>query len=341
MSLRLDELWVRYGHIDALRGVGLDVPTGRGAVTALLGPSGCGKSTLLRAVAGLEPLTGGSVSFDGEDLARVPTHRRGFGVVFQDGQLFGGRTVGQNVAYGLRTRVGRERPSRDEIAARVAEVLELVDLAGFADRPVSELSGGQAQRVALARALAPRPRLVLLDEPLSALDRRLRRRLAADIADVLERSATPAILVTHDHEEAAYLADTIAVMDDGEIVQQATPARLWRTPATRRVAEFLGYETFLEARVVDGVAKTPLGEVALDSVPDGTVTLALRPESVVVSDDGVPAAIVRSAATPVGRVLTVGVGGITVAAVDARAESDRSVLVRLDSRSVGVVGASA
>lgn len=203
VAYRRDELVVR--------GATFEVP--RGDVVALLGPSGCGKSTLLRAVAGLEPLASGSVSWDGEDLTRVPPHRREFGLVFQDGQLFSHRTVAENIAYGLRVKRWA-RPDRDE---RVAELLELVGLTGFGGRAVTELSGGQRQRVALARALAPSPRLLLLDEPLSALDRELRDRLAEDLAELLRATGTTAILVTHDEGEALAIANRVLRMRDGRI----------------------------------------------------------------------------------------------------------------------------
>lgn len=182
-------------------------------VVALTGPSGSGKSTLLRAIAGLEPLEGGEIRWDGESLARVPTHRRGFGLVFQDGQLFSHRSVGENIAYGLRVQ-GVARAGRE---ARVRELLALVGLSGAAARTVTELSGGERQRVALARSLAPRPRMLLLDEPLSALDRELRDRLAADLAVMLRETGTTAILVTHDIEEAEMVADRTLRIDGGKV----------------------------------------------------------------------------------------------------------------------------
>lgn len=189
-----------------------EVPVG--GVVALLGPSGCGKSTLLRAVAGLEPLQTGTVSWGGADLVRVPPHKRGFGLVFQDGQLFVHRTVHENIAYGLRV---QKRP-RAEREARVAELLELVGIPDYGGRQVTELSGGERQRVALARALAPSPRLLLLDEPLSALDRELRERLADDLAVMLRATGMTAILVTHDEGEAATIADRVLRMRDGRII---------------------------------------------------------------------------------------------------------------------------
>lgn len=204
VAYRRDELIVREASL----------AVARGEVVALLGPSGCGKSTLLRAIAGLEPLADGSVSWDGADLARVPPHRREFGLVFQDGQLFSHRSVAENIAYGLRV----QRMARPEREARVAELLELVGLPGFGARAVTELSGGQRQRVALARALAPSPRLLLLDEPLSALDRELRDRLALDLAELLRATGTTAVLVTHDEGEADTIASRVLRMREGRIL---------------------------------------------------------------------------------------------------------------------------
>jgi len=196
----------------AVRGVSFGVA--RGEVVALTGPSGCGKSTLLRAIAGLEPLAGGTVRWAGEDLAAVPPHRRGFGLMFQDGQLFAHMNVAKNVGYGLASR-GLTSAQRQD---RVSELLVLVGMAGFERRAVTELSGGQRQRVALARSLAPRPRLLLLDEPLSALDRELRDRLAEDLAGLLRETETTAILVTHDPGEAETIADRTLIMRAGELL---------------------------------------------------------------------------------------------------------------------------
>jgi len=197
--------------LTAVDGVSLHVPPGQ--VLALLGPSGCGKSSLLRAVAGLEPLAAGRVTWDGADLAGVPVHRRGFGLMFQDGQLFAHRTVAGNIEYGLQA----EGVGRLERAARVAELLDLVGLEGYGRRSVATLSGGERQRVALARSLAPRPRVLLLDEPLSALDRELRDRLALDLARILHGTGTTALFVTHDRTEAQVVADRVATMAEGRI----------------------------------------------------------------------------------------------------------------------------
>ncbi|GAA2518321.1 ABC transporter ATP-binding protein [Rarobacter incanus] len=198
--------------VRAVDAVSLHVP--RGTTTALLGASGSGKSTLLRAIAGLEPLRAGTITFDGEDITRVPVHRRNFGLMFQDGQLFAHLNVRGNIEYGL---VARRVP-RGARARRVDELLDLVGLAGYADRDVATLSGGQRQRVALARSLAPTPRLLLLDEPLSALDADLRGRLAAELRDILRATGTTAVFVTHDRAEADLVADATVLIENGRLI---------------------------------------------------------------------------------------------------------------------------
>lgn len=283
-GLRVRDLVVRYdgpgGGTTAVAGVDLDVAVGE--VVALLGPSGSGKSSLLRAVAGLEPTAAGSIAWAGRDLAGVPVHRRGFGLMFQDGQLFPHRSVAGNVAYGLQT-AGAPRAERDR---RVAELLDLVGLAGYGARPVSSLSGGQAQRVALARALAPAPQLLLLDEPLSALDRSLRERLTGELHDILRATGTTSLYVTHDHDEAFTVADRVAVMIGGDVAQVDTPARLWRLPRSQDVAAFLGYGPFLPAEVRRGVARCVLGSVPT-TLPDGAALVAIGPAALhVVTGEG-------------------------------------------------------
>ena len=265
--LDLERVSVTYGTVTAVRDIDLQLPDGR--VLALLGPSGCGKSTLLRAVTGLEPLSTGRISWDGADLAGIPVHRRRFGLMFQDGVLFPHRTVGGNVGYGL-ARSGRRRSA---IGARVDELLELVGLPGYADRPVATLSGGEAQRVALARSLAPEPRLLLLDEPLAALDRVLRERLLADLRRVLTSTGTTALFVTHDQGEAFAIADEVAVMDSGVIRQVGAPDAVWRAPSDEWVARFLGYTSVLPGEPTDtGSTRSAVGVVA----GSGTA-VALRP----------------------------------------------------------------
>ena len=264
-GLSVEGLTVRFDGEAAVADLDLHLPVGQ--VLAVLGPSGSGKSTLLRAVAGLQPAESGRVCWDGQDLARVPVHRRGFALMFQDGQLFAHRSVGDNVAYAL-PRAGR--------ADRVAELLDLVGLPGYADRRPATLSGGEQQRVALARALAAEPRLLLLDEPLSSLDAALRTRLAGDLREILVQAGATAVAVTHDHAEAFALADRVAILDHGLLQQHGAPAQVWRAPASAEVATFLGYERVLHDGIADALRAAGGGE------PDPR-PLAVRPGVLVVS----------------------------------------------------------
>lgn len=229
-GLEVDRLTVRFDGVAALDAVSLDVPAG--SALAILGPSGSGKSTLLRAIAGLEP-SEGDVRWAGESITRTPVHRRGFAMLFQDGQLFPHLDVAGNIAYPLRD---ADRSTR---AARVTELLELVGLAGFERRRVTDLSGGEQQRVALARALAASPRLLLLDEPLSALDRELRERLARDVRGILDAAGIASIVVTHDVAEAEVLADRVGVIAGGRLLQVGSFAELRAHPVDPRVAAAL------------------------------------------------------------------------------------------------------
>jgi thiamine transport system ATP-binding protein len=277
------------------------------------------------------------VSWDGEDLGAVPVHRRGFGLVFQDGQLFGHRDVAANIAFGLRM----HGVPRAAWALRVAELLELVGLSGFERRRVTELSGGQAQRVALARALAPEPRLLLLDEPLSGLDAGLREQLAIDLADLLRRSKITALLVTHDQEEAFTLADRVAVLDAGEVRQEGAVRRVWRNPLDDDVARFLGVTTFTDGVAAGGVVHTALGDVAVPDVDDGAVRLGLRPHALRVAAEGVPGEVVaavhrREHVRLVVRLAESTVDAVAPAAADFRA-GDR-VRLELDPDGVALVG---
>jgi len=261
VGLTIDRLSVAYDGQTVVRDVDLELPEGQ--VLAVLGPSGCGKSTLLRAIAGLEPPQDGRILVDGRDLAGTPTHRRGFALMFQDGQLFEHQSVARNVGYALRL---RRRP-RPAIATRVGELLDLVGLTGYDDRAPATLSGGERQRVALARALAVEPRLLLLDEPLSALDATLRERLAGELREILTRAGTTALMVTHDHEEAFTVADRMALMRAGHVVQQGELAEVWQHPVDAEAARFLGYAGVLTgadaARVWQAAGKPGGGDVAL------------------------------------------------------------------------------
>ncbi len=259
-GLGLEAVSVRYGETLVLDGIDLDVAPGE--VVGVVGPSGSGKSTLLRAVAGLEPLASGRVSLGGRDLAGVPTHRRGLGLMFQDHGLFTHLDVEGNVGYGLR--VGG-RPDLDR-AARVAELLDLVGLTGMGERAVDRLSGGEAQRVALARALAPAPGLLMLDEPLGSLDRALREELTVELRRLLGELGQTALHVTHDQGEAFALADRVAVLSAGRLVAVDRPADLWADPGTAFVARFLGHPNLWTVEVdgegVVSLAGTRLGRVA-------------------------------------------------------------------------------
>ncbi|MGE0719826.1 MAG: ABC transporter ATP-binding protein [Alphaproteobacteria bacterium] len=237
----LDRLRKDYGAVAAVAEMSLAVP--RGELLCLLGPSGCGKTTTLKMIAGFEAPTGGSIRIDGADVTRVPPHRRDTGMVFQNYALFPHLTVAENVAFAPRN-VGMKR---DDIRARVAELLDLVQLPGLAQRYPSELSGGQQQRVALARALALRPAVLLLDEPLSNLDARLRLQMRDELRGLVSRLGTTTLLVTHDQEEALAMADRVVVMNQGRVEQVGTPEAIYETPATRFVAEFIGRCNLLPA----------------------------------------------------------------------------------------------
>jgi thiamine transport system ATP-binding protein len=295
-GLSVRDAVVRYGPVTAVDGVSLEVSEGE--VMALLGPSGSGKSSLLRAVAGLEPLVAGSVAWDGSDLAGVPVHRRGFVVMFQDGQLFPHLSVAGNVGYAL------HRARRGARERRVTELLDLVGLAGYGERPVTALSGGQAQRVALARSLAAEPRLLLLDEPLSALDRGLREHLVGVLDETLRAAGVPALYVTHDQDEAFSLADRVAVLGEGRLLQLADPATLWRRPVSREVAAFLGYGPFLDAADASVLGWT-----------GGQGLVGIGPDGLRVDPTGVEVPVVEAHARRGGSELTVQLPGGDVASV--------------------------
>lgn len=239
-ELNVESVSISYGETEALRSV--DLRVGSGEVVAVIGPSGCGKSSLLRAIAGLEPVAGGSISLGGRDLVKVPTHKRDLGLMFQDHALFPHLDVAGNVAFGLRMQK-MERVDRSE---RVAEVLDLVGLGRFAERSIDELSGGEAQRVALARALAPSPGLLMLDEPLGSLDRLLRHQLVGDLRLLFAELGVTALHVTHDQSEAFALADRVVILRDGRVVQVGRPADIWKSPKSAFVAEFLGHKNVWE-----------------------------------------------------------------------------------------------
>ncbi|MFJ4900722.1 ABC transporter ATP-binding protein [Streptomyces sp. NPDC088727] len=275
--LTLEAATVRFGDRTALDAVDLEVADHE--IVCVLGPSGSGKSTLLRVVAGLQHPDGGRVLLDGADQAGVPVHRRGLGLMFQDHQLFPHRDVGANVAFGLRMRgVGRGEQDR-----KVAELLDLVGLPGAERRAIAALSGGEQQRVALARALAPRPRLLMLDEPLGQLDRSLRERLVVELRTLFARLGTTVLAVTHDQGEAFALADRVVVMRDGRIAQVGTPLEVWQHPASAFVARFLGFDNVVEATVTGEAADTEWGKVPVPAgSPQGACDLLVRPAGVLI-----------------------------------------------------------
>lgn len=259
--LQLDGVTVRFGQRVALDAV--DLTVAEHETVCVLGPSGSGKSTLLRVVAGLQPASAGRVLLDGAEQSGVPVHRRGVGLMFQDHQLFPQRDVAGNVAFGLRMR----SVPRAEQAHRVEELLDLVGLPGAGRRAVGALSGGEQQRVALARALAPRPKLLMLDEPLGQLDRSLRERLVVELRGLFGRLGTTVLAVTHDQGEAFALADRVVVMRDGRIAQAGTPLEVWQRPASEFVARFLGFDNVVAATVTGRAADTPWGKIP---VPEGS-----------------------------------------------------------------------
>jgi putative spermidine/putrescine transport system ATP-binding protein len=279
--LTLQAVTKRFHTAYAVDHVDLAVPDGK--LVCFLGPSGCGKTTLLRIIAGLETATSGTVAFSGRDLTHVPANQRDFGMVFQSLALFPHMTVAQNIAYPLRLR----RVAKDAQAARVAELLELIQLPHMADRPSSRLSGGQRQRVAIARAIASSPKLLLLDEPLSALDAKLREAMQVEIRLLQQRLGITTIMVTHDQREAMTMADEIVVMEKGRIAQVGKPLDIYRNPVSEFVADFIGLGNILPV-TLDGTDRIGLPggqQIIVDAAPfaggaTGDVRLLIRPEDV-------------------------------------------------------------
>jgi ABC-type Fe3+/spermidine/putrescine transport system ATPase subunit len=287
MLLEISRIDKSFNDTPILRGVSLQV--GAGEIIALLGPSGCGKTTLLRIIAGLEPFDLGTLLYNSEELAGIPVHERGFGLVFQDYALFPHRDVSGNVEFGLRM-LGWEEARRKK---RISQVLELVGLTGFEKRKIHELSGGEQQRVALARSLAPSPRLLLLDEPMGSLDRALRERLMRELRTILKEAGDmldrpegiTAIFVTHDQEEAFAVADRVLVMNEGMIEQEGSPVDLYRRPKNVFVAQFLGMDNILRGEIVSIDPPTALVEIGELLLPEGNWTtgqhfnILIRPEA--------------------------------------------------------------
>ena len=279
--LRLERITKRFGDFTALDSVSLDVE--RGEFVVFLGPSGCGKTTLLRIIAGLEPQTGGLIHQDGQEISALPPGRRDYGIVFQSYALFPNLTVFDNVAYGLKS----ERRGKHHVAEKVAELLDMVGLPGEADKYPSQLSGGQQQRIAVARAIAVAPGLLLLDEPLSALDARVRVHLRHELKRLQRRLDLTTVMVTHDQAEALTLADRIVVMNHGVIEQIGSPPEIYRRPTTPFVADFVGTMNFFPG-VVAGPKGILLGDLdiacAVAGLVEGeAVTVAVRSEDVLLS----------------------------------------------------------
>lgn len=281
--LTLNNIHKSYEGKPLLKGISLEVAEGE--TICLLGPSGSGKTTLLRIIAGLENAEAGEVRWKGDEFSSVPPHKRNFGLIFQDYALFPHLNVFDNVSFGLKM----QKMGREEITLRVMESLKQVDLLNFESRRVTDLSGGEQQRVALARALAPRPRLLLFDEPLGALDRKLREYLLAELRSILQESGVPAIYVTHDQEEAFTLADRVLLLHDGEIVQRGTPADVYAHPISGWVAEFLGAGNVIRGKMLkDGLVETILGTmdlpIARDQAEGKSVSLLIHPRDVRIDD---------------------------------------------------------
>ena len=284
-----------FGSVTAVDNISVSIR--QGEFFSLLGPSGCGKTTLLRILGGLEMPGGGKVMIDGQDITHMPAHLRPTNMVFQNYAIFPHLNVEQNVAYGLR----QQRLSREEQMEKVSSALSMVKLEGFEKRGADEMSGGQKQRVALARALIKRPKVLLLDEPLGALDKKLREEMQIELRMLQQQVGITFVFVTHDQEEALTLSDRVAVMDEGKILQMDSPRQIYERPSSRKVADFIGQMNLLEG-VVQSVGKrvtvrtSALGEVSVsenDQAVDvgDSVTLAVRPENLRLRADSEPGAV--------------------------------------------------
>ncbi len=285
--IKIEHVTKRFGDFTAIDDVSIDIYARE--FFALLGPSGCGKTTLMRMLAGFETPTEGRISIDGKDMAGVPANKRPVNMMFQSYALFPHLTVWDNIAFGLR----RDRLEKDRVAARVEEMLKLTQLQRFAKRKPHQISGGQRQRVALARSLAKAPKLLLLDEPLGALDKKLRQETQFELMDIQERTGTTFVIVTHDQEEAMTVASRVAVMDNGRLVQVDTPERIYEQPNSVYVADFIGDVNLIEGRVAaagDSVelswgegGSSVFGPPGAELSKGDTATFAIRPEKIAIS----------------------------------------------------------
>jgi sulfate transport system ATP-binding protein len=283
-DIRAERVSKYFGDAAALADISLHARAGE--LVALLGPSGSGKTTLLRIVAGLEESSGGRILLGGEDATALPVQARGVGFMFQHYALFRHLTVADNIAYGLKVRPRETRPSKAVIRARVAELLDLVQLPGLEKRYPTQLSGGQRQRVALARALAVEPKVLLLDEPFGALDAKVRRDLRRWLRDIHEKTGHTTLFVTHDQDEALEIADRVAILNHGRLEQFGTPDEIYEHPATAFVAGFIGEAVRLPVHAAGGAVR--LGEATLPlngaRLPDGPASLFVRPRDVVLAN---------------------------------------------------------
>jgi putrescine transport system ATP-binding protein len=335
--VRLEGVSKKFGEFLAVDEVSLEIH--RGEIFCLLGGSGSGKTTLLRMLAGFETPSAGRIHIDGEDMSAVPPYERPVNMMFQSYALFPHMTVERNVAFGLE----QERLDRPDIRRRVAEILEIVQMSPYAGRKPHQLSGGQRQRVALARALVKRPKLLLLDEPLAALDRKLRERTQFELLNIQERLGVTFIVVTHDQEEAMTLSTRMGVMDQGRIVQVGTPAQIYESPVNRFVADFIGSVNLFEGKVVKvgaddlTIRSEPFGCIIraahrVECAPGDTVWAAIRPEKIALAGAG-PAGEAHSSDNRVrGKVREVAyMGDASICLVEI--DSGKLVRVNLPNRS--------
>jgi len=321
--------FIRISHItkrfaDTVAVDDADFGIARGEFFSLLGPSGCGKTTLLRMIAGFEYPTEGDILVDGNDITDLPPHKRPSNMVFQSYAIFPHLNVFDNIAYGLR----KARLERGELERRVAEALGMIKLEGFGKRRGDQLSGGQRQRVALARALIMRPKVLLLDEPLGALDKRLRESMQIELRQLQKSVGITFVFVTHDQEEALSMSDRIAVMSAGKVLQIAAPRTLYEQPNCREVADFIGTMNFFDATVADAnlLDAGPLGQVrAATTEPKGTkVLIAIRPEKLVLAGQGVAGTIAAQAYLGERNHIQVRVDGIAEPVAVAQQNQDRA-----------------
>ncbi|MEP2639676.1 ATP-binding cassette domain-containing protein [Roseobacter sp.] len=286
MYLTVSNVTKKYGTFTALDDVSISIE--QGEFVCLLGPSGCGKTTLLRLIAGLTDIDAGAVTLENQTLTDLPTRKRGFGIVFQSYSLFPNMTVAENIGYGLKIR----HRALSDITARVTELLDIIKLPHLADKFPGQLSGGQQQRIALARAIAVDPRVLLLDEPLSALDAKVRGSLRDEIRQLQRTLGIPTLMVTHDQEEALALADKIICMNHGVVVQSGTPEDLYHRPATRFVADFMGVSNLVPTAVIRREMPALLSH--RPSAPDADFDACIRPENIQITADPSGNVIIRA-----------------------------------------------